>query len=87
MGAPACPVAFEGVEFSYRGTAVLKGVDLTVVEGEMCAIIGDNGAGKNSLLAERCFDGDTLVATEVGASASTRSRLAWQTPLFLSDVL
>lgn len=49
MGAPACPVAFEGVEFSYRGTAVLKGVDLTVVEGEMCAIIGDNGAGKSTM--------------------------------------
>lgn len=49
MDAPACSVAFEGVEFSYRGTAVLKGVDLTVAEGEMCAIIGDNGAGKSTM--------------------------------------
>ena len=39
----------------YRGIEALRGVDLTVAEGEMIAIIGANGAGKSTLL--NCLSG------------------------------
>jgi ABC-type branched-subunit amino acid transport system ATPase component len=40
-----------GVEFAYANVQVLFGVDLSVDDGEMVALLGTNGAGKSSLLA------------------------------------
>lgn len=40
----------------YRGIEALKGIDFSVSEGEMVAIIGANGAGKSTLL--NCMSGE-----------------------------
>jgi branched-chain amino acid transport system ATP-binding protein len=39
-----------GLEVSFGGTPVLRGVDLDIDEGELIAILGTNGAGKSTLL-------------------------------------
>ena len=44
------PIEINDVSFSYNGTDVLRGVNLTVRSGEFLAIIGPNGGGKTTLL-------------------------------------
>ena len=38
------------LRFSYREHSVLKGISLTVSDGEMVSLLGRNGAGKTTLL-------------------------------------
>ncbi|HEY5121295.1 MAG TPA: amino acid ABC transporter ATP-binding protein [Acidimicrobiales bacterium] len=47
-------VEARGVRKSYVGVEVLKGVDLTVVRGEVTCLIGPSGSGKSTLL--RCIN-------------------------------
>jgi ABC-type multidrug transport system fused ATPase/permease subunit len=53
---PAERIQFSGVRFRYPGTDqdALNGVDLTIDAGHSLAIVGDNGAGKSSLVKILC---------------------------------
>lgn len=47
-------IALRGIQKSFNNTEVLKGIDLTVNEGETVALIGSSGSGKSTLL--RCIN-------------------------------
>jgi len=49
-GARPSMLACRGVDFSYGQVQVLFGVDFTVDEGELVALLGVNGAGKSTIL-------------------------------------
>jgi lipoprotein-releasing system ATP-binding protein len=43
-------IRIEGIEKSYGQLKVLKGIDLSISEGEVISIVGSSGAGKSTLL-------------------------------------
>ncbi len=49
-GAELPILACRGIDFSYGRVQVLFGVDFSLAEGEMVALLGTNGAGKSTLL-------------------------------------
>jgi ATP-binding cassette, subfamily B, bacterial len=53
---PATRISFAGVRFRYPGTEedALRGVNLTIPAGRSLAIVGENGAGKSSLVKLLC---------------------------------
>ncbi|WP_018930598.1 sugar ABC transporter ATP-binding protein [Gracilibacillus lacisalsi] len=43
-------IEMSGIEKSFSGTKVLKGVDFTLRDGEIHALMGENGAGKSTMM-------------------------------------
>jgi len=80
------------------GKAILRGIDLTIPQGEVHAIMGPNGSGKSTLSyvlsgregyevsGEVQFDGHDLLALEPEERAAAGLFLAFQYPVELPGV-
>jgi cobalt/nickel transport system ATP-binding protein len=73
-------IELRGLSFGYPETAVLRGVDLSIREGESVALVGPNGSGKSTLLKILCgllspsageylFDGRAISASSLADRA------------------
>jgi putative ABC transport system ATP-binding protein len=76
-------IRLAGVRKSFRDGAhvlpILRGVDLEVAAGELCAIVGASGSGKSTLLyvagaLDRDFEGEAVVAGQSLSGLSDRAR-------------
>jgi ribose transport system ATP-binding protein len=48
-GSPVARLSLRGIEKSFDTNVVLSGIDLDVYEGELVALLGENGAGKSTM--------------------------------------
>lgn len=64
-------LSIRGLETGYGKVGILRGVDLTVAEGAIVALLGGNGTGKSTLL--KCVSG--LLPVRSGARPTVQ-RLA-----------
>jgi simple sugar transport system ATP-binding protein len=74
-------LALRNVRKAYGAVEALKGVDLDIRQGEVLALVGDNGAGKSSLIkilagAHQPSAGEVLVRGEAVRLASPQAALA-----------
>ena len=44
-----CDVKFENVKFAYKEKEVIKGINLTIPQNSICALVGPSGGGKSTL--------------------------------------
>ena len=88
-----------GLEVAVDGTPILKGVDLTVPQGEVHALMGPNGSGKSTLAYALAghpryeitggtvlFDGQDIVEMEADERARLGLFLAMQYPVEVPGV-
>ena len=82
-GAPVLEV--RGVTKSFGALSVLRGIDLTLRQGEVLGLVGDNGAGKSTLVKILCgfhpqdageilIDGEPVSFSSVEAARSQWNR-------------
>jgi len=80
-------LAVYALEKRYRAVHALKGVDLSVEEGELVGLLGPNGAGKSTLVKiavglVRATRGRAEVAGARAGSRAARAELGYLAELF-----
>lgn len=76
MGTPALRLTGVSVRLGDPAVEVLSGIDLTVDDGEVLAVVGRSGVGKSTLLAVMAGLLEPAVGTVVGEVAGRRARTA-----------
>src|SRR2546429_4568134 len=89
----------QGLRASVEGKEILKGIDLTVRQGEVHALMGPNGSGKSTLASvlmgrtrytvtggEIRFQGEDITKLRPDQPAQRRPFLAFQEPTEISGV-
>lgn len=71
-------IEIRGLTKSFQGHTVLNGIDLTIQQGDVVAVIGSSGAGKSTLLRSinllEPADAGTIAMDELKVDFSKRSR-------------
>src|SRR5436305_15217169 len=80
-------LAGRGLQKRYGSVHALRGVDLTVEEGQLVGLLGPNGAGKSTLVKiaaglVRASKGDAQVAGARAGSRNARAALGYLAELF-----
>jgi len=83
----------EDLQFSVNGSDILRGLDLSVKQGAVHAVVGPNGAGKTTLAytimglpgyvpkgGRILFDGQDIGGLSIDERARAGMSLAWQEP-------
>ena len=99
MAAPLLQVVNLHAEIAEEGTEILRGVDLTIGEGEIHAIMGPNGSGKSTLSkvisghpsyevtdGDILFRGESVLDMEPDERAQAGIFLAFQYPVEIPGV-
>ena len=76
----------KGLKKSYGNIPVLKGIDFSVQQGEIFALLGGNGAGKTTALEcieglRACDDGEITINGKIGIQLQSSSLQAYIRPL------
>jgi len=87
MAAVAEALAIHALRKRYGANEALKGVDLTVGEGELVGLLGPNGAGKSTLVKIACglvmqTSGTAQVVGEPAGSNAANRKLGYLAELF-----